>query len=51
VILKQDIRFYDDGTLFGSLNLGGRYHENDGEVVCMVDEWAKPIGAALAFFA
>ena len=51
MILKQDIRFYDDGTLFGSLNGGGRYHENDGEVVCMVDEWAKPIGAALAFFA
>ncbi len=26
-------------------------HANDLEVVCMADEWAKPIGAALAFFA
>ena len=26
-------------------------HANDLEVVCMADEWAKPIGTALAFFA
>jgi len=50
MIPKLAIRFHDDGTLFGSLKGGSRYQENDLEVVCMVDEWARPIGAALAFF-
>ena len=46
------IRFYDDGTLSGSLKGGCRYHGNDVEVVHMgMEEWAKPIAAAIAFLA
>ena len=51
MITRQSIRFDDEG-LFGSLKGGCRYDGNDLEVVRMgIEEFAKPIGAAIAFLA
>jgi V/A-type H+-transporting ATPase subunit K len=45
----EAFRFYDDRAI---LEIQGRIQKSREylEVVCMAEEWVKPIGAAIAFF-